>query len=427
MSKLRLDSWKAIAEYLERSSRTVQRWHAYHGLPVHHFGGPKGPVFAYAEEIDRWLIGLSSENRIGDGGSDEGREAGKRESVELTERAHEMWETRSADNLSTIAGLYRKAIDKDTENIRAFVGLADTMISSALAGVMDCSVAYPCAMEASRRAAQLDPDDMGGKCSRAWLNLIFERRWQHAQLGFEQVLSKQPDNSFALCGMALLHIAEGDLDGASQVVWDSWKRNPLVGSLGALVCWIHYLQGDFEHALEFAAQVKGSGCCGAMIGAIEALALVQGRPIAANIGRIEAIAMEFPQSYALQGALGYAYAVSTQRSTAQEMLEDLEHTNTHKKRNNAYGLALMLLGLGRAKEAASWLETSFAEGSLWSLGFRFDPILHRLRGEPGYDLLLQKVGTPAGAGSRAGYFFEPAVTAIPIDQKRREVRNLAQV
>jgi hypothetical protein len=64
MAKLRLDSWKSIAEYLERSARTVQRWHAYLGLPVHHFDGRKGSVFAYAEEIDRWLIGLAEETRM---------------------------------------------------------------------------------------------------------------------------------------------------------------------------------------------------------------------------------------------------------------------------------------------------------------------------------------------------------------------------
>jgi hypothetical protein len=32
MPKVRLDSWKSIADYLERSPRTVQRWHACHAL-----------------------------------------------------------------------------------------------------------------------------------------------------------------------------------------------------------------------------------------------------------------------------------------------------------------------------------------------------------------------------------------------------------
>jgi len=82
--KSRLDSWKSIAEYLERSPRTVQRWHAFHGLPIHHFGGQKGSVFAYAEDIDRWLIGLAEETRIADVDACDASEARKTRSQELT-------------------------------------------------------------------------------------------------------------------------------------------------------------------------------------------------------------------------------------------------------------------------------------------------------------------------------------------------------
>jgi len=53
----RLDSWKAIAEYLDRNVRTVTRWAHERGLPVHHVpGGKRGAVFAFAEEIDAWLV-----------------------------------------------------------------------------------------------------------------------------------------------------------------------------------------------------------------------------------------------------------------------------------------------------------------------------------------------------------------------------------
>lgn len=52
----RLSSWKEIAAYLDRGVRTVQRWHADLQLPVHKLtASPKSPVFAYKEEVDRWL------------------------------------------------------------------------------------------------------------------------------------------------------------------------------------------------------------------------------------------------------------------------------------------------------------------------------------------------------------------------------------
>lgn len=50
-----LDSWKQIAGYLDRSERTVRRWEASEGLPVHRREHEKqDTVFAYKHEIDAW-------------------------------------------------------------------------------------------------------------------------------------------------------------------------------------------------------------------------------------------------------------------------------------------------------------------------------------------------------------------------------------
>src|SRR4249919_3611390 len=50
-----LESWKQIAAYLERSERTVRRWEASEGLPVHRREHEKqDTVFAYRHEIEAW-------------------------------------------------------------------------------------------------------------------------------------------------------------------------------------------------------------------------------------------------------------------------------------------------------------------------------------------------------------------------------------
>ncbi len=52
----RFDSWKAIAAYLGREVRTVQRWAKARHLPVHRLpGGQRPRVFALKSEIDAWL------------------------------------------------------------------------------------------------------------------------------------------------------------------------------------------------------------------------------------------------------------------------------------------------------------------------------------------------------------------------------------
>lgn len=55
----RLDGWKAIADYVDRSERAVQRWAAQRGFPVHRIGG-SGSVFAWTEEVDEWFSSQAS-------------------------------------------------------------------------------------------------------------------------------------------------------------------------------------------------------------------------------------------------------------------------------------------------------------------------------------------------------------------------------
>ena len=52
----RLDSWKEIAAYLRRGERTVKRWEADRGLPIHRVpGSGRASVYAYTAELDQWL------------------------------------------------------------------------------------------------------------------------------------------------------------------------------------------------------------------------------------------------------------------------------------------------------------------------------------------------------------------------------------
>ena len=54
--KDRLNSWKAIANYLNKSERTARRWEAEEAMPVHrHMHRSMASVYAYASELDQWL------------------------------------------------------------------------------------------------------------------------------------------------------------------------------------------------------------------------------------------------------------------------------------------------------------------------------------------------------------------------------------
>lgn len=50
-----LNTWKEVAQYVGRSTRTIQRWEKELGFPIHRPGGKEGSgVLAIPSEIDQW-------------------------------------------------------------------------------------------------------------------------------------------------------------------------------------------------------------------------------------------------------------------------------------------------------------------------------------------------------------------------------------
>lgn len=61
----RLDSWKEIAAYLGRNTRTIQLWEENEALPVHrHFHSGRASVYAYTAELDDWRKSRESRTRM---------------------------------------------------------------------------------------------------------------------------------------------------------------------------------------------------------------------------------------------------------------------------------------------------------------------------------------------------------------------------
>jgi hypothetical protein len=402
VSRKRLDSWKAIAVFLDRSLRTVQRWHTCNGLPVHHFGGQKGSVFAYEEEIEQWLADLAEESGATQQRADAMLEAGKRRSQELTQTANNMWESRSEQNIQAIAELHRGAIAEDSSNSAAYAGLANAMVFCALTDIIDGSMAYPSAAEALRRVAPLDCRNLDTQCTAAWIDLLYNRNWSRAHMGFDGALSKHP-TSFALAGLAAMDIAEGDILRAQSRAWEAWRFNPLVSSLGAFLCWVVYLNGHFQQALDLVTQIRSGGGDGGFLTAIEALALMQSGPAEVNLGRLEKAVSGFPSNCTLLGVLGYAYGSAGRKSDARSVYEHLAQGSEVNRRCKGYGHAIASMGLGNSQEAIDGLETAYVEGTIWSLGFRHDPILRCFVGDPRFERLIGKIGTPAHYHAEKGF------------------------
>ncbi len=416
MPKLRLDSWKAIADYLERSTRTVQRWHVCHGMPVHQVGGMKGSRFAYSHELDSWLVGVDRSLGLVRAAQDEGIEAQKKKSFELAEVASQMWETRSSGNLRGMAEFYRRSIEEYPGNSAALAGLANCLIYAGFIDVMDGSVCYLRARAALARAFQIDRENLEAVCGAAWISMVYDHDWAKADAGFAKVLHKLPHHGFALLGKAMLRIADGNLKEAIELAGAAWRANPLIPSNGGTLGLALYLSGDCRKALALLDEMKASGETSPLIALLEALVLLQTAPDSTCLKRIEALSREHPMQRLLQGVLGYAYAICHQGEKARDVLCALEENEAGRMRRDAYAIALVLIGLGRSQQAIDALEEAFEEGSAWSFIYRSDPLLKPLAGIKRFQNLLVKLGAPELPNQEAIEYrrIEPLVAAADL-------------
>jgi tetratricopeptide (TPR) repeat protein len=401
----RLDTWKSVASYLGRSSRTVQRWHAEYGLPVHHLGGDASSVYAYTDELDLWLRrrdGSISESQARltrratplplisvldkkNEEADTNREpafASHRESDELIAGAQKLWSSVSASNLSTIARMYRKAADLDPYDPRAHAGLAQALIAHAVLGNLHPSPAFRTAEVALQRALELDPDLFEALCVSAMLRTFVQRDWSGAAECIDAALAVRPNASQVLVGHAFLLIAQSRLTEAREELRKALMEYPLNTSVAEFLCWVEYLAGNFESAMSLIADARDTGHSGAVLDVVEAMSGVFLGGAESQIQRLEAMVAGSPRNQAAMGVLGYAYGVTRRKDEAGRILDSMTRTGLTGANDFAYPIALTFLGIGEHREAARWLEQSYKDGSLWSLGFGSDPILAELRKDP---------------------------------------------
>jgi tetratricopeptide (TPR) repeat protein len=262
--------------------------------------------------------------------------------------------------------------------------------------------AYTSAKAALQRALEIDPELPEAKCAEAWLKLVSERDWQGARRGFDEALKQKPATSRAMVGRAVLYIAEGCLQEASDLLEETAQQYPLSSSMTTWHCWNEYLAGDYANALDRIEQYRASGRHGPIMAAVEALAYIQLEAPDAQIERIEALATDYRHHDIVRGALGYAYAMAGQSQKAREILDAMTHPSKRNDSREPYAAALVLIGLDERQEAVKRLEQSYREGSHWSLGFPSDPILVSLRNDSHYQLFLSKVSYPVPeiSGSR---------------------------
>lgn len=125
----RLESWKKIAAYLKRDVRTVQRWEATNGMPVHRHQRPHRPLpYAYKKELDAWWARSQTDPALA-----------RAVPIRISPRAKIVLMASVSVMFALIAGLSAYRLTKgggappDSVGVLAFVDLSEGMVNEEFA------------------------------------------------------------------------------------------------------------------------------------------------------------------------------------------------------------------------------------------------------------------------------------------------------
>jgi adenylate cyclase len=282
---------------------------------------------------------------------------------------------------------YEQALQLDPNYALAYCGLADTY--AYMGGVvMPSKEAVIKEKEFAQRALALDPELPEAHLSLACaLGGAFD--WQNAQIEFDRAIELNPNLAWAYEIYAWFLGGVGRLDEAIAKDKKAIELDPLNSFFQAALAYFLYHARRYDDAL---VQVRKT----LELDPASALAHnLLGRCLLLKGDTMGAIA-EFQQSKInvtgawYQGLLGYAYAISGDRSKAGQILRELEEM-AKRQYVNSSAFAAIYLGLGEKEKALAWLDVAYEnqESACWLL--KVDPIYDSLRNEPRFQSLVQKV------------------------------------
>ena len=317
------------------------------------------------------------------------RETVSSEAYRLYTKGRFFLNKRLTESIEQATQYFQQAIEMDGNYALAYVGLADCFPLLSLYGVLSPNEAYPKAESAARKALAIDPALAEAYNSLGVGKLFYEWDWTGAENAFRQAIRLNPNYADAYQRYGMFLTAQTRFDEASAEFETARMLDPL-----SLI--IRTIEGyPFYYARRFD---KAEACFREVIEMDENYSMAHFRLgwTLAHTGRLDAAIAAFGKAVVLSNdrdavaALGYIYGLRNETAKWQDALAELERRE-EKGFVSAYNRAIVYAGAGKIETALDWLEKAYEERSYWLIYLKSDPSLDKLRREPRFFSLQEKI------------------------------------
>ncbi len=313
------------------------------------------------------------------------------EAYQLYLKGRFFWNKRTAVDLRKSIEYFNQAIEQDPNYALAYAALAQAwLLLPAYDGgaPKDC---FPHAETAAKKALALDDNSSDAHAALGMVKQIYDFDLPGAIAEFERAIQLNPNDAMAHHWLSNHSLAAaGQTEREIAEMKRALELDPLSLIINANLGQAYINVNRYDDAiaqLRKTIEMEGSFYFAhQMLG--EALDLK---------GQIPEAITEYEKAIALnddpipKALLGHLYGRIGRKDEARKILEELRQTR-EQRYIEAYGLAIVYLGLGDRNETFNWLEQGYRDRDGYYMAvIRIDPVLVSLHGDPRFEALAEKI------------------------------------
>ena len=353
-----------------------------------------GDVFAVQDEIARAIVNTLKVKLLGEHDAPLVKEATKNvEAYTHYLKGRYYWNKRTHTGLLKGINHFDAAVDEDRMFALAYAGLADSHNILGFYDFVSPRDAFPQAKAAALKALEMDEGLAEAHAALAYELLYYDWDFVEAERSLLRAMELNPSYAIAPHYHGNYLVAMGQFDEAERAFRRARQLDPLSLIINAASGWGMYHARRHDDAVEllrgaieldpdfFLAHLWLAWTLSQMQRFDEAMAEAEGA---------RALSDDAPIAIS---ALGQAYALSGEPERAASVLEQMADSAAERY-VSPYYVAGVYAALGDRAAAFEWLERAFQERSHSLVFLKVDPIMERLRGEPAFGALVERVGLP---------------------------------
>ncbi len=287
---------------------------------------------------------------------------------------------------------FHRALARDPSYALPSIGVANAYVG--LADYISPREAMPRAREYALKAIELGGAPSEAHVALGLVKLLYDWDWRGAEREFKQDSQRNPSTVETFSCYLHYEDALGRTNEAIAGLAELLAGDPMSPWKNEELGCVSYYGRRYDAVIaQFRRTIKLSPDF-QIAYAVGGRAFVQKRMYKEAIDVLEKGRQIDPDWPLLVAELGYAHAVSGDKAAARGILRELESIASHRY-VDAYGVALVHLGLGDREKTFYYLEKAYADRSSSMPWLKAEPRLDVLRSDPRYVELLERVGLRA--------------------------------